>query len=523
MMASNIELCDDLTGDGVENFDLTQNEVTILNGQNAAGFIFSYHTSQADADAGAPIISTAYDNTTSQETIFVRVEDIVTGCFNITTFDLILNDIPAITVVPDLEECDQDGDTISVFSLNNRESDIINGQTGVSVTYYASNMDALNDVAALDENSYSNISNPQTISYRITNTSTNCFSIGDFIIETVPAPVVIMPQDVENCDDGTGNAVADLNAVTLQTVGAQTGVTVSYHESQTDADNDTNAVDLSYTYSTNSTLIVRVEDDNTGCVSFTTVELILNPLPQPILLPQYVLCIDPDGVLLNGPEILDTGLSNVDYTFEWFLEGTLVSGSTDSILNAVDAGDYEVVVTNIITGCDNSTTTNVRQSGVPDIFSVDVTTETYAVDHQVIATATGPDEYWFRLDDGPFVNNGVFDNVTPGLHNVTIAERSGCGEIIVEVFVFGYPDYFTPNNDGFHDTWNIIGGERLPGTILYIYDRYGKFLKQLDTVGSGWDGTYNGNPLPSSDYWFKIEFEQDGVKGEATGHFAMKR
>ncbi|MEP3043409.1 T9SS type B sorting domain-containing protein [Nonlabens ulvanivorans] len=48
-------------------------------------------------------------------------------------------------------------------------------------------------------------------------------------------------------------------------------------------------------------------------------------------------------------------------------------------------------------------------------------------------------------------------------------------------------------------------------------------LKQLDTVGPGWDGNYNGQPLPSSDYWFKIEYEQDGRKGEATGHFALKR
>ncbi|MEO9888725.1 T9SS type B sorting domain-containing protein, partial [Nonlabens ulvanivorans] len=324
-------------------------------------------------------------------------------------------------------------------------------------------------------------------------------------------------------DAGTGNAIADLAPVTTQVLGTQTGVTVSYHESQADADNDLNAVASTYAYSLDTTLFIRVEDDNTDCVSFTTVNLIIDPLPQPSLLSQYVLCIDNNGVLLNGPEVLDTGLNNTDYTFEWFLNGAVIAGSNSASHDAIEPGDYEVIVTNIATGCDNSTTTNVRQSGIPTAYSVDVTTETYAVDHQIIATATGPDEYWFRLDDGPYVNNGVFNNVSPGLHNVTIAERSGCGEIIVEVFVFGYPDYFTPNNDGYHDTWNIIGADRLPITTLYIFDRYGKLLKQLDTVGPGWDGNYNGQPLPSSDYWFKIEYEQDGRKGEATGHFALKR
>ncbi|MBF4986015.1 hypothetical protein FNJ87_17340, partial [Nonlabens mediterrranea] len=319
--AADLQLCDDPSGDGTENFDLTANETTILNGLAPADFIFTYHTSQANADADAPSIATAYDNTTSPETIYVRVENINTGCYNTTSFDLIVDAIPAIATVSNLEECDEDGDTVAIFSLSDRESEIINGQTGVTVLYYASNADALNNTNALDENSYSNTANPQTISYRLTNAS-GCYSIGDFIIDAVAAPVVVMPMDVNNCDDGTGSAVADLTAVTTQVIGVQTGVTVSYHISQTDADNDSNEVALSYDYNSDTTLFIRVEDDNTDCVSFTTVNLIIDPLPQPSLLSQYVLCIDNNGVLLNGPEVLDTGLNNTDYTYEWYLDGT---------------------------------------------------------------------------------------------------------------------------------------------------------------------------------------------------------
>jgi gliding motility-associated-like protein len=131
--------------------------------------------------------------------------------------------------------------------------------------------------------------------------------------------------------------------------------------------------------------------------------------------------------------------------------------------------------------------------------------------------------YWFRLDDGPYVSSGRFDNVPPGPHTVTVAERNGCGEIVVDIFVFGYPDYFTPNNDGYHDTWNIIGGDLLPGTKLYIFDRFGKLIKQLDPAGAGWDGTYNGQQLPSSDYWFRIEYLFNDRVAESSGHFALKR
>jgi gliding motility-associated-like protein len=106
---------------------------------------------------------------------------------------------------------------------------------------------------------------------------------------------------------------------------------------------------------------------------------------------------------------------------------------------------------------------------------------------------------------------------------VVIQDLEGCASVEIPLDVIGYPRYFTPNNDGYHDTWNIIGIHQAPGTIIYIFDRYGKLLKQLDASGIGWDGTYNGQPLPSSDYWFKVAYEENGVPKSFGGHFALKR
>ena len=519
-----IELCDDPSGDGIEAFDLTSNELALLNGIDPTTVTISYHLSQADADAMAGVITSPYTNTSLTEPIFVRVEDNLSGCFNVVTYDLILNEIPSVNLaVSDLQECDPDNDGIATFNLDDRSTEILNGQSGVSIIYYENLADATADVNSVTSN-FTNTVNPQAIGYRLINDATGCYSLGTFNIEATGGPIAIVPAPLENCADAIGGiATADLDIATAAITAAQTGVTVTFHESQLDADNNVNSVATSYTYSSDTTLFIRVEDNTTGCVNFSTVQLVYNDLPIPSLLSQYVICIDANGVLLDGPAVLDTGLTTANNSFEWFLDATVIPGETSGVLNATAAGDYEVVITDVTSGCTNSQTTNVRQSGIPTDFNVEVTSDTYGVDHQVIATATGPDEYWFRLDDGPYVNSGVFNNVTPGPHTVTIAERNGCGEIVIDVFVFGYPDFFTPNNDGFNDTWNIVGGDRLPGTTLYIFDRFGKLLKQLDVTGIGWDGTYNGEPMPSSDYWFRIDYVQDGSTSTATGHFALKR
>ena len=90
--------------------------------------------------------------------------------------------------------------------------------------------------------------------------------------------------------------------------------------------------------------------------------------------------------------------------------------------------------------------------------------------------------------------------------------------------VIDYPKYFTPNGDGYNDTWNITGLNQ-PDAKLYIFDRYGKLLKQISATdaSNGWDGTYNGNQMPSTDYWFSLQYTENNVAKEFKAHFALKR
>jgi gliding motility-associated-like protein len=511
--APDMRLCDDYSGDGVESFDLTQNNAAILNGLNPANHTVVYSNSVG-------IITSPYSNTTSPETIIVSVQNNVTTCAASITFDLIVSPVTVAAFV--IEECDEDGDGITSFILGDANAQIINGQTGVSVTYHDSQTDALAGLNPLDTAAYNNTSDPQTIYYRLESVSSGCFSIGDFIIDPIAAPIAIVSTPLEACDDGFGNATVDLSFANAGVTAGQVDSTVVYYLNQTDADHQVNGIMGDFTYSSNTTLIARVDDDNTICFSFTTLDIVFNELPAPSLLDQYILCLDSNDNPLNGPINLDTGLNDIDFAFEWSLDGALIAASTASI-DAVEGGDYKVTATRLSTGCINTETTYVRASSVPDMYGVDISTDPFDKEHQVIVTADGPDQYWFRLDNGPYVNSGRFNDVSPGPHTIIIAERSGCGEIVLDIFVFGYPDYFTPNADGIHDTWNLIGGELLPGTKLFIFDRYGKLIKQLNGDGIGWDGTFNGQPMPSSDYWFRIEYSFDGKQREASGHFSMKR
>ena len=140
----------------------------------------------------------------------------------------------------------------------------------------------------------------------------------------------------------------------------------------------------------------------------------------------------------------------------------------------------------------------------------------------------GYGNYEYRLDNGPWQLDGTFTNVSAGFHEVSVRDLNGCGISTESVLVIDYPRFFTPNGDGYNDTWRIDGLEQRPQATIYIFDRYGKLLKQLNPLSQGWDGTFNGKPLPATDYWFSVTLdviygsEESNIK-TFTGHFSLKR
>jgi gliding motility-associated-like protein len=143
-----------------------------------------------------------------------------------------------------------------------------------------------------------------------------------------------------------------------------------------------------------------------------------------------------------------------------------------------------------------------------------------------IVTVTNPVgvNYVYQIDSGPFQTSPSFDNVASGLHSITVNDVNGCSALTdTNVLVIGSPKFFTPNGDGYNDIWNITSLSDQLNTRIYIFDRYGKLLKDISPNGSGWDGTYIGQPMPADDYWFTVEYSEQNIIKKYKSHFSLKR
>jgi len=153
-------------------------------------------------------------------------------------------------------------------------------------------------------------------------------------------------------------------------------------------------------------------------------------------------------------------------------------------------------------------------------------TDAFSDNQMITITAEAGDiDYLYQLDDGPFQESPVFENVSSGYHTVTVIDKYGCSEAIIQpnILVIGYPKFFTPNGDDYNDKWNIFELQDDLASKIHIFDRYGKLLKEIRPGGTGWDGTYNGREMPGNDYWFVVEYLEDGIFKKYKSHFSLKR
>jgi gliding motility-associated-like protein len=534
---SDLLLCEDETlNGGTATFDLTVVENDIIGAQNFTDVTISYYISQSNADNAVTAIlnPAAFVNTANPQTIFVRLEDNNSSCFNTATaFDIIVNEVPVITIPLVYDLCDDSTiDGFTEFDLTSRNNEITGGTPGVTLFYYATASDAFNRMNELSS-PYTNIANPQTVFVIVEDNMSGCVSSTTLDLEVKEAPQAIAPPSIIVCDNSNTGDLTEVFNLTVNEAailnGQTIGIIVTYHSTQADADNDSNEIAQPTSFdntTTPQTIYVRAEN-STGCFNTTSFDIIVNEIAIPQLFDLYYLCRNSDGSVLNtadSPPILDTGLNPNALSFTWELDGSIINGESSAALTATLVGMYTVTVTDQATGCNSLQTTEVRELGPPDDFGAQVTTRFFNERQRIEAFATGPaSQYIFRLEDGPWQYNGSFNDVSPGPHIVVIQDLEGCASVEVLLNVVGYPLYFTPNNDGYHDTWNIIGLNEIPNATIYIFDRYGKLLKQVDPTGIGWDGTYKGQPLASSDYWFQVDYEENGTPKSFGGHFTLKR
>ncbi|AGC77790.1 gliding motility-associated-like protein [Nonlabens dokdonensis] len=518
---TDLEACDD-DFDGIVNFNLDAQTSTILGSQNPSDFTVSYHTSQNDADLGASDLPLSYDNTTPfRETIFVRVENNQQAVCADTSlsFDLVVNPKPVANDF-DAFQCDEDGvaDGRTVFSFMSFDNAISNNATNVTVSYFINQSNADNNTNPLDNTNYTNLTPLQTIIARVTDNTTGCFN-------TSTVTLSVSASDAQNsslslCDnDGTEDGFTEFtlsNANADVLISAPSNVTVSYYESLNDALTEQNTLPDLYTNTIagNQTVFARAESPDGNCFGISEVALTVNDLPVIETSEFFDYC----G---NNPQALtlDSGLitgTPSDYTYLWN------TGETTESIMVTTGGDYEVTVSNL-EGCSRLRRINVIISEPATITSIDTINAGTSSFGSATINVTGLGDYEYRLDPlDPYQDSPSFENLAPGFYTAYVRDRNGCGTTTQDFSIVGYPRFFTPNNDGFNDYWQLLGVSVVfePNSEIFIFDRFGKLLKQVSPQGPGWDGTYNGSPLPSSDYWFKATL-MDGT--EFSSHFSLKR
>ena len=196
--------------------------------------------------------------------IYVRVENIATECYNTTALTLIVNELPVLIQPDPLELCDDNntGDEVEEFTLEDSLAQVLNGQTGISITFHETQEDADNADAPIFS-PYTNIVNAQTIYLRAENDITGCVSTItlDLRVNPLPSPVTVEP--LEACDvDADGFTSFDLESVSEDIINGELDIFITYYETLTDAENALNPLASPYDniVPNQQTLFVRAEN-----------------------------------------------------------------------------------------------------------------------------------------------------------------------------------------------------------------------------------------------------------------------
>lgn len=403
--------------------------------------------------------------------------------------------------------------------------------------YYVFN-DGINDFELLSDQVSPDFTVSTTGRYKVIaiNDNTGLRFDDEILVEYFEKPIAIEPNDLLGCSIEP-TAIFDLSQVyteiTQDPQNANFLFNLNFYSNET---NFANRIAIenpnSFEGVDQQEILATITNQESGCVS-DPVAFILKIASIPIieLETETIFCIDSEGNLLN-PQSIGKDLGP-DFIYNWNVnndpDGDGVQNPILSLIEAPANPSVSLEIINKLTGCSNNFTTNLSYYSAPKNVTVSIAgndfEDGYIVSVMINNIVEEGPTYEYQLDNSAWQTQANFTNVKPGLHTVSARDIYGCGMATSAEFrLIGYARFFTPNGDGFNDTWNIINDPEISISKILIYDRYGKLIKQLDPRGNGWDGTLNGKNMPADDYWFTIDMkdQETGIISEFSGHFTLK-
>ena len=490
-----------------------------------------------DFGDGSPVFHTTDKNITHvyPNAGTYRVRATITKGDDVETYsrNVIVRALPVLRPAT-ITQCDEDGDGVADFNLY-EPSERIHPDPEMLFRFYFTEADAINDINEIPRNEISTFSNTRAARvYTRAVSPYGCWSVTSIDLEvsnnTLPPNFMLFYNACDDAgsgvDDSNGIAKFDFSAASAEILALfpnQQGLVVNYYRTYDHALAEINEIDptqyINVTSPFEQKLWVRVEGEaNNTCIGLGQhLTLVVDEVPDFELAETEVLCQKqyPYAIGVKNPL--------AQYSYVWTDEADNVI-STSADFTARTAGVYTVTATQTDgTGCVKSKSIEVSTIPPPVITEVDVDgIITLRSTATVLTEETDGFEYALDNDAGPYQDSNIFYEVAPGIHRAFVRDKNSCELVSMEFSVIGHPAFFTPNNDGVNDYWQLQGvSESLQAnSLIHIYDRYGVLLAQLDPTSIGWDGMMEGQMLPASDYWFRVRLE-DGR--EFSGHFALKR
>ncbi|MRX69850.1 gliding motility-associated C-terminal domain-containing protein [Flavobacterium resistens] len=504
---NDIVVCD-INNDGFSLFDLTNVEGILLS--NQMNVKISYFDS-SNKSIAVPLSSNYRNIIKQNDFIKAKISNIDNECFIETKINLIVSPLPIANNLSSLIGCDDNNDGISeFFDTSEIEKNVLKGQVDMQVSYYNSQGIQMSNPLP---NPFTNTTPyNQNIKVRVTNKMTNCYSETNLELKTSSKPVINQPENLYSCDEGSGIASFNTTGIQSQLIGNQSGLTIIYKDERGNVLPSPLPEIYKNTTANKQTIFVKVQNSlNALCFSETSFDLIVNALPKVSLHEKYALCDLEPYLLLSVDSDFDS--------YEWKSEnGNVVSITNEAKI--VNEGNYIIKIKKKQNGitCENSFPFSLSRSKLPKIEKL-IYDEFDSSKIEVIASGDGVFEY--SLDGITYQQSNIFTNLLGGNYKIHVRDMNGCGEYVEDVTLLDYPKFVTPNDDGYNDFWQINGLEKYPNAKIYIYDRYGKLLKELNSKDIGWNGKFNGENLAADDYWFTINL--DNQSKIFKGHFSLKR